>query len=229
LDRSKDGLASTLDSWPGELRDRASAQVADITNEADIEAAFAPLERLDILVNNAGIVDPATFPELDVATFSRVLDVNLLGAYRCAVAAHRLLASSPSGRVINITSMEAHRLLATGSHVQPHYNASKAALDLLTKALAYELAPEGVTVNAIAPGVIETALTSSSLADTAIADWIVDSIPAGRVGRPEDIAAVAAFLASDDAEYLTGISVPVDGGLTLGWFRKAARAEAAAV
>ena len=93
-------------------------------------------------------------------------------------------------------------------------------LDLLTKALAYEMAPDGITVNAIAPGVIETALTRNSLADSAIANWIVDCVPAGRIGRPEDIAAVAAFLASDDAEYVTGISVPVDGGFTLGWFRK---------
>jgi NAD(P)-dependent dehydrogenase (short-subunit alcohol dehydrogenase family) len=102
-------------------------------------------------------------------------------------------------------------------------------LDLLTRALAYEMAADGVTVNAIAPGVIETALTSRSLADGAIAEWIVDCVPAGRIGRPDDIAAAAAFLASDDAEYVTGISLPVDGGFTLGWFRKAPRAETVAV
>jgi glucose 1-dehydrogenase len=131
-----------------------------------------------------------------------------------------MLAASPYGRVVNVTSMEAHWLLATGGHVQPHYNASKAGLDLLTKALAYEMAADGVRVNAIAPGVIETPLTQHSLGDDTTAEWIVSCVPVGRVGRPEDIAGVAAFLASDDAEYVTGISVPVDGGWTLGWFRK---------
>jgi NAD(P)-dependent dehydrogenase (short-subunit alcohol dehydrogenase family) len=229
LDRNPSGLEQTLAGWPGELQERAGSVVADITSDADVGSVFSELEQLDILVNNAGIVDPATFPELDAETFSRVLDVNLLGAYRCTVAARPLLVQSGCGRVINVTSMEAHYLLATGGHVQPHYNASKAGLDLLTRALAYEMAGDGIRVNAIAPGVIETALTSHSLADSEIADWIVDCIPAGRVGRPEDIAAVAAFLASDDAEYVTGISVPVDGGFTLGWFRKASKVEAVAV
>jgi glucose 1-dehydrogenase len=220
LDRSEEGLERTLVAWPEELRDRACSKVADITSDDQVRAAFESLDRLDILVNNAGIVDPMTFPELDAATFGRVLDVNLLGAYRCTVAARPLLAASGCGRVVNVTSMEAHWLLATGGHVQPHYNASKAGLDLLTKALAYEMAPDGVRVNAIAPGVIETPLTEQSLGDGTTADWIVSCVPVGRVGRPEDIAAVASFLASDDAEYVTGISVPVDGGWTLGWFRK---------
>jgi NAD(P)-dependent dehydrogenase (short-subunit alcohol dehydrogenase family) len=227
LDRDAGGLDRTLESWPDALRSKGSPRVVDITDDQEVERVFAELERLAILVNNAGIVDPATFPGLDAQTFARVLDVNLLGAYRCTKAAHRLLAQSGHGRVVNITSMEAHYLLATGGHVQPHYNASKAGLDLLTRALAYEMAGDGVTVNAIAPGVIETALTKRSLADSSIADWIVDCVPAGRVGRPEDIAAVAAFLASDDAEYITGISMPVDGGFTLGWFRKAPDAETA--
>jgi NAD(P)-dependent dehydrogenase (short-subunit alcohol dehydrogenase family) len=228
LDRDEHGLERTLASWPDLLRGKGSPRVADITDDAEIEQVFAGLDRLEILVNNAGIVDPATFPGLDAQTFAHVLDVNLLGAYRCTRAAHPLLTRSGHGRVVNITSMEAHYLLATSGHVQPHYNASKAGLDLLTRALAYEMAGDGITVNAIAPGVIETALTSQSLADSSIADWIVDCVPAGRVGRPEDIAAVAAFLASDDAEYVTGISVPVDGGFTLGWFRKGSKAEAVA-
>jgi NAD(P)-dependent dehydrogenase (short-subunit alcohol dehydrogenase family) len=221
LDRSEEGLERTLESWPEELRARATTAVADITSDDDVRASFASLSRLDILVNNAGIVEPSTFPGLDAATFSRVLDVNLLGAYRCTAAARPLLVASPYGRVVNVTSMEAHWLLATGGHVQPHYNASKAGLDLLTKALAYEMAPDGVRVNAIAPGVIETPLTQHSLGSDETADWIVSCVPVGRVGRPDDIAGVASFLASDDAEYVTGISVPVDGGWTLGWFRKA--------
>ena len=153
--------------------------------------------------------------------FRHVLDVNLLGAYRCTRQAHDLLSRSDAGRVINITSMEAHWLLSTGGHVQPHYNASKAGLALLTRALAFEFSRTGVTVNAIAPGIIETALTSHTLAQDDAARWIVDCIPLDRVGSPEDVAAAAAFLASDDAAYLTGISIPVDGGLTMGWFRPA--------
>jgi NAD(P)-dependent dehydrogenase (short-subunit alcohol dehydrogenase family) len=225
LDRSAGNLDATLAGWPEELRDGAAPVVADITDDTEIDRVFAALERLDVLVNNAGIVDPGTYPALDVAAFQRVLDVNLLGAYRCARAAFDLLRASGRGRIVNVTSMEAHYLLATGGHVQPHYNASKAGLDLLTRALAYELGPAGVTANAVAPGVIETPLTESTLANDAAAGWIRDCIPLGRVGRAEDVAAVVAFLASDDAAYVTGASILVDGGFTLGWFRPAAPAE----
>lgn len=224
LDRNPEGLGNTLAGWPDELRQGAETIVADITVDDQVEAAFAGLERLDVLVNNAGIVDPGTFPELGIEAFTRVLDVNLLGAYRCCVAADELLRASAQGRVVNVTSMEAHYLLATGGQVQPHYNASKAALDLLTKALAYEFGSSGVTCNAIAPGVIETPFTKGALARGEIAEWITGCIPVGRVGRPEDIAAVASFLASKDAAYVNGASIPVDGGFTLGWFRRPERA-----
>ena len=220
LDRREEGLSDVLGSWDDELREGARPVTADITDDAALEAAFDGLTQLDVLVNNAGIVDPGAFPELDADGFMRVLDINLVGAYRCARLARDLLCASEHGRVINITSMEAHFLLATGAHVQPHYNASKAGLDLLTRALAFEFGREGVTVNAIAPGVIETPLTSQTLAQSEAADWIVGCVPLGRVGRPQDIAAVASFLASDDAEYVTGASIPVDGGSTLGWFRQ---------
>ena len=219
LDRDPDGLERTLKAWPEDLRHDVHQVVADVTDDDAIAGVFDGLDSLDVLVNNAGIVDPRTFPELGIDAFNRVLDVNLLGAYRCTRAAHKLLRASGRGRVVNITSMEAHYLLATSGHVQPHYNASKAALELLTKALAYEMAPSGVRVNAIAPGVIETPFTKGSLAKEEISSWIVGCVPAGRIGRPEDIAAVASFLASDDADYVTGVSIPVDGGFTLGWFR----------
>ena len=227
LDRSAAGLEAVLDTWSASLKAGTRSVTADITDDEAIAETFGALERLDILVNNAGIVDPGAFPELDVDGFRHVLDVNLLGAYRCTREAHPLLVGSDAGRVINITSMEAHWLLSTGGHVQPHYNASKAGLALLTQALAFEFASSGVTVNAIAPGIIETALTSHTLAQDDAARWIIDCIPLDRVGRPEDVAAAAAFLASDDAAYLTGISIPVDGGLTMGWFRPAQSAAAA--
>jgi NAD(P)-dependent dehydrogenase (short-subunit alcohol dehydrogenase family) len=228
LDRRADALEATLAEWADGLRGHAETVVADITDDAEIDHAFAGLESLDILVNNAGIVDPGVFPELDAATFARVLDVNLVGPYRCTRAAHDLLRASDHGRVVNITSMEAHYLLASGGHVQPHYNASKAGLDLLTKALALELADSGVTVNAVAPGVIETPLTAGSMGDPKTADWIVGLVPLERIGRAEDVAAIVSFLASDDAQYVTGASIPVDGGATLGWFRKVAAGEATA-
>lgn len=220
LDRSQDGLDATLAGWPDELRSEASAVVADITDDGQLREVFAGLDDLDILVNNAGIVGREAYPELDAEAFTRVLDVNLVGAYRCAREAHRHLVASPHGRVVNITSMEAHYLLATGQHVQPHYNASKAGLDLLTRALAFELGPHGVTVNSIAPGIIATALTSASLERQDIRDWIVGCVPVGRVGAPEDIAATVSFLSSDGAAYITGASIPVDGGFTLGWFKQ---------
>jgi len=219
LDRSQEGIERTLKGWNDDLRAGATSVVADITSEAEVSDAFGGLDQLDVLVNNAGIVDPGVFPTLELAAFRKVLDVNLLGAYRCAQAADSLLRVSGRGRVINVTSMEAHYLLATGGHVQPHYNASKAALDLLTKALAFEMGGSGVTANAIAPGVIETPFTKGALDNQEISDWIVDRVPVGRVGRPEDIAAVASFLASDDAQYVNGASIPVDGGFTIGWTR----------
>ncbi len=220
LDRDPKGLAATLARWPSDLSERCDQVVADITSDADVERALADRHVLDILVNNAGIVDPGVYPELDAQTFARVLDVNLLGAYRIAKAAFPFLTASPWGRVVNVTSMESRYLLSTGGHVQPHYNASKAGLEMLTSALAYELAPSGTTVNAIAPGVIQTPLTSQSLGDSDTASWIVGCIPLGRIGRPEDIAAAVAFLVSDDAAYITGTSVAVDGGFTMGWYRK---------
>jgi NAD(P)-dependent dehydrogenase (short-subunit alcohol dehydrogenase family) len=230
LDRRADALEGTLASWPEEVRSLGRPVAADITSDHDVAAAISSLDALDILINNAGIVDPGTFPDLGVADFQQVLDVNLLGAYRLTRQAHPLLTDSEHGRVINVTSMEAHYLLATGGHVQPHYNASKAGLDLLTKALAYELGPSGVTVNAIAPGVVATALTMRTLENREVASWIEGCIPLGRVGQPEDVAAVAAFLVSDDAAYVTGSSIPVDGGFTLGWFKRdGAPAAAAAV
>lgn len=90
---------------------------------------------------------------------------------------------------------------------------------MLTKALAFELAPHGVTVNAIAPGIIETPFTAGSLAKGGMAEWIVERVPTGRVGRASDIAGVTSFLASEDSEYVTGASIPVDGGFTLGWYK----------
>jgi glucose 1-dehydrogenase len=220
LDRSKSNLDATLAGWPEQVRARATVVVADITDDAEVERVFKELDALDILVNNAGIVDPGTYPSLDVEAFKRVLDVNLLGAYRCARAAYELLRASGCGRIVNVTSIEAHYLLATGGHVQPHYNASKAGLDLLTRALAYELGPAGVTANAVAPGVIETPLTVGTLANAETESWIRNCIPLGRIGRAEDVAAVVAFLASDGAAYVTGTSILVDGGFTLGWFKR---------
>ena len=225
LDRDGKGLEATLAGWSEAEREGARPVLADITIDDEVSAAIDALDGLDILVNNAGIVDPGAFPELKIDAFQRVLDVNLLGAYRCCVAAHDLLTASEAGRVINITSMEAHHLLATGDRVQPHYNASKAGLNLLTKALAFEFARSGTTVNAIAPGVIETPFTQSALQREEILSWIQGCVPLGRVGLPEDIAAVASFLASADASYVNGASIPVDGGFTMGWFRQADAAE----
>lgn len=220
LDRNAEGLEKTLADWDSAARSRASSVIADITDSDQVAAAMNNLDRLDILVNNAGVVDGTPFPELDIPEFEKVMNVNVYGAYRCTKAALALLKASSAGRVVNITSMEGHHLLSTGGNVQPHYNASKAALDLLTKGLAYELAPYKITVNAVAPGVIATPFTSGSLANSEISDWIEAQVPLSRLGAPEDIAATVSFLASEGAGFVTGASIPVDGGLTLGWFRR---------
>lgn len=118
------------------------------------------------------------------------------------------------GRIINITSVEAHVIVSSSGKCQPHYNSSKGGLNLLTKAIAIELAQYGITANNIAPGVVETPFTASGLSNPEAKRWVLDRLPVGRIGKPDDIANAALFLASDDSSYMTGSTVFVDGGWT---------------
>lgn len=167
--------------------------------------------RLDILVNNAGVIRDTLFVRMSEEDWRTVMNTNLDGVFRfCRIAAEMMALKQRSGRIINISSVAADHV----NKGQANYVASKGALNAFTKALAIELAARNVTVNAIAPGFIETDM-SEAIRNTA-GDLIKKMIPAKRFGQPEDIAAAALFLASPAAAYITGQVLTVDGGLSLG-------------
>jgi 3-oxoacyl-[acyl-carrier protein] reductase len=174
---------------------------------AMVDAVLARAGRLDILVNNAGTSRDGLVLELADADWEAVLATNLDGVFHCCRAAAAPMVRQRWGRIINISSVAALR----GMKGQANYAASKGGVNALTRALAAELAPKQVTVNAIAPGLVETDLTRPLLAPGA--DFIRERIPMRRAGLPREVAAVAVFLASEAAAYLTGQVIGVDGGL----------------
>lgn len=171
---------------------------------AQIKAAFG---RVDILVNNAGITRDGLIATMKEADFSDVLDTNLKGAFHMIRYCAPLFIRARSGRIINISSVSG----LMGNAGQANYAASKAGLVGLTKSVARELAPRGITCNAIAPGFIETDMTRGIDREGAFAS----SIPLGRLGKPEDIAEAACFLAGAGGSYITGEVLRVDGGLAM--------------
>lgn len=192
---------------------RAFCCYADISREDDVAKLFAEMvERLggvDILVNNAGITRDALLLRLSPEDFDAVLTTNLRGAFLCMKQASRLMMKQRFGRIVNISSVVALR----GNAGQVNYAASKAGIIGMTKSLAKELASRNVTVNALAPGFIETAMTAEL--PEAVRNKMLESIPAGRIGQPEDVAAAALFLASPQAAYITGQVLRVDGGMAM--------------
>jgi 3-oxoacyl-[acyl-carrier protein] reductase len=163
--------------------------------------------RLDNLVNNAGITMDALMVRMSLEQFERVLKVNLVGAFVCTQAAAKVMMKQKSGSIVNVASVAGQ----TGNIGQANYSASKAGVMGLTKTAALELAPRGVRVNAVAPGFIETDMTSSIPEKRA--EIMRSMIPLGRAGQPEDVADVVAYLCSDAARYLTGQIIHVGGGL----------------
>ena len=182
-----------------------------ITAEAArlVEGVVKSLGRVDILVNNAGITRDKLLLQMSESDWDVVLDTNLKGAYNCAKAVMRPMLKQRSGRIINITSVSG----LSGSGGQSNYSAAKAGLIGFTKALAREVASRSITVNAVAPGFIETDMTNGLAAD--LKQKVMGQIPLERFGKPEDIANAVAFLASDAAAYITGHVLTVDGGLTM--------------
>lgn len=174
-----------------------------------VETVTKELGGLHILVNNAGIARDQLLMRMSDEEWDEVIDINLKGAYRTIKASVRPMMKERWGRIINLTSIVG----LGGQAGQANYSAAKAGLIGLTKSVAKEFGSRGITCNAIAPGFIETDMTAA-LPDE-MRDRITSTAAAGRLGTPEDIAAAAAFLASDDASYITGQVLVVDGGLTL--------------
>lgn len=175
--------------------------------ESVIKQVCADFGRIDILVNNAGITKDKLVLQMSEEEYDKVLDTNLKGAFNMIRHTYRQFLRNRYGRIINITSVSG----LMGNAGQANYSASKAGLVGLTKTIAKELAAKGVTCNAIAPGYIGTDMTSAMNEEAKEA--IANAIPLKRIGKPEDVANLAVFLASDLSEYITGEVIKVDGGL----------------
>jgi 3-oxoacyl-[acyl-carrier protein] reductase len=192
----------------------ARAFVADVENEDQVKAAFkavvAEFGKIDILVNNAGITRDQLIMRMKRADWDAVLNTNLTSAYLCTQQAISSMLKQRWGRIINITSVFGQ----TGQAGQANYAASKAGLIGLTMAVAREIGSRNITCNAVAPGFIETAMTST-LSDE-IKQSALKMIPLGRVGTPEEVANCVAFLASEEAAYITGHVLNVNGGMLMG-------------
>jgi NAD(P)-dependent dehydrogenase (short-subunit alcohol dehydrogenase family) len=180
-------------------------QALDVSDQQAVDDLAATLTRLDVLVNCAGMIRRGA--EYEMPTFLKVLDVNLAGTMRLCVACKPLLAQS-RGAIVNTASM----LSFFGGPAVPAYSASKGGVMQLTKSLAVAWAKEGIRVNAVAPGWIATPLTQALQDDAMRSQVILDRTPMGRWGSPADVAKAVLFLASDQADFITGTVLPVDGG-----------------
>jgi len=186
----------------------------DVTNKIEIDQVFDQVfetyKRLDILINNAGILLSKPFLEITQEEWDKVLNINLKGQFLCAQKAAFLMKQNNWGRIINISSIASGEV-GVGLALSAHYAASKGGVKALTETLALELAQYNITVNAIAPGAIETDMTKNL--NEEVRKNLLNSIPLKRFGKPEEVANLAVFLASEEASYLTGSTIYIDGGL----------------
>lgn len=192
---------------------------ADISKKDQVVAMFKEIKekwgRLDILVNNAGIIDYGKFEEITEEKWDQVLNINLKGQFLCAQEAVGLMKLGKWGRIINISSISSGGI-GIGFKNISHYTASKGGVIALTENMAIELAEYGINVNSVAPGAIESDMTTALKDDLKMMEATLAQIPKGRIGKPEDIGAATVFLASDEADYITGSVIYVDGGWLAG-------------
>lgn len=186
----------------------------DVSKKEQVDAAFDSaikhFGRLDILVNNAGIFNPKAFLEITEDEWDKTIDINLKGEFLCAQRAAKEMAKNKWGRIINISSIASGQV-GIGIEWGSHYTASKGGIIGMTETLAIELAPLGINVNAIAPGAIDTPMLRAGAAPEELKKF-VEKIPLKRIGRPEEVSAAVVFLASEEASYVTGATLFVDGG-----------------
>jgi NAD(P)-dependent dehydrogenase (short-subunit alcohol dehydrogenase family) len=212
-----DRLAKEMEATAQEIREHFAAEVLtfalDVSRKAEVDAMLAFVSErwggIDVLINNAGIGRPAPpFLDLPEEIWDETISINLKGVFLVGQAVARLMAAAHSGVIVNMSSTNG----LVGEAGMAHYNASKGGVTLLTKSMALDLAPYGIRVNCLAPGYIVTPMSQANVGGDAVSEYIRKYIPLGRVASPEEVASVYAFLASDDASFITGEAVVVDGG-----------------
>jgi NAD(P)-dependent dehydrogenase (short-subunit alcohol dehydrogenase family) len=202
-----------LESTAAEIKargGRARGVVCDVTDSQQIQTVFGDLQRCDVLVNNAGSNRPQAFTEVDLGTLDALLAVNVRAMFVTAQAAARVMVRQRHGAIINMSSQMGH----VGAAGRSVYCMTKHAVEGLTKAMAVELAPFQIRVNAVAPTYVETPLTRPFFANESFRDDVLRRIPLGRLGTIDEVVAAVTFLASPAASLITGTSLMVDGGYT---------------
>jgi 3-oxoacyl-[acyl-carrier protein] reductase len=211
LDLDGDAAAAAAARLGGAGAPHASA-ACDVTSRAQVDAAIAHVTEAlgapTLLVNNAGILFPTRFAEIPEAEWDAVMDVTVKGAFLCSQACAPGMVAAGFGRIVNVSSTAGKSVSTLGG---AHYTTAKAAVLGLTRASAKELAPHGVTVNAVCPGLFETEMTLSTVSAEALARY-AESFPIQRLGRPDEVAALVGFLCGEEAAYITGAALDVNGG-----------------